>query len=232
VPIVLDTAGDPLLPNPNYGGGHVSAQNHVTAGQIEEPPLQHRPHAFALKHGDGGAKIAYGQLFWRIDHLDFQFETGSTSAGGTVTYGDCLGAGQPRAIKGFDVTVPRVDSSSGALMSAAVDGVAGDGIPNVYHQLDAFGTVYLYWTVELDNTSNIVTNAWVEVPTSSSTTDLNSIDTGNSPHNRISGSPNGDGITDGTFKVEIGTVTEGAPIQQKLSSDVFWSTVVMTRSAS
>ena len=223
MPIVLDTAGDPLLPNPNYGGGHVSAQNHVTAGQIEEPPLQHRPHAFALKHGDGGAKIAYGQLFWRIDNLDFHF---TDPGSGDIR---CTGVGQERAIKGFDVTVPRVDSSSGALMSAAVDGVAGDGIPNVYHQLDAFGTVYLYWTVELDNTSNIVTNAWVEVPTSSSTTDLNSIDTGNSPHNRISGSPNGDGITDGTFKVEIGTVTEGAPIQQKLSSDVFWSTVVMTR---
>jgi len=223
VPIVLDTAGDPLLPNPNYGEGHVSAQNHV-----EDPPLQHRPHAFALKHGDGGAKIAYGQLFWRIDNLDFHFRDTAVSGVGII----CDGVGQERAIKGFDVTVPRVDSSSGALMSAAVDGVAGDGIPNVYHQLDAFGTVYLYWTVELDNSTNIVTNAWVEVPTSSSTTDLNYITTGNSTHDRISGTPNGDGITDGTFKVEIGTVTEGAPIQQKLSSDVFWSTVVMTRTLS
>lgn len=226
MPIVLDTAGDPLLPNPNYGEGFVDVLN-----LVEEPPLQHRPHAFALKHGDGGAKIAYGQLFWRIDQLNWHFhgDVGGSTSTSAADANKCFGAGQLRPIKGFDVTVPKVDSSSGALMSAAVDGVAGDGIPNVYHQLDAFGTVYLYWTVELDNSTNIVTNAWVEVPASSSTTDLNSIDTDHDAHNRFSGNPNGDGITDGTFRVEIGTVTEGAPIQQKLSSDVFWSTVVMTR---
>tara|TARA_R100001129_G_C5320911_1_gene247593 strand:- start:681 stop:1703 length:1023 start_codon:yes stop_codon:yes gene_type:complete len=47
------------------------------AGTIppEDPELLHRPHAFALMHGDGGAKVAYGELHWRVDVLKFKFET-------------------------------------------------------------------------------------------------------------------------------------------------------------
>lgn len=223
MPIEVESAGDPTIPNPSYGEGFVDVLN-----LVEEPPLQHRPHAFALKHGDGGAKIAYGQLFWRVDRLNWHFYGDASTSGATVSATDankCFGAGQERAIEGLNAKVPTIDTEDGTAMSASVDGVAGDGIPNVYHQLDGFGTVYLYWKVDLDH-SDIVTKAWVSV---SSTTlrDLVAVGTANTAHNRFANAhEDADG---GTYRVEIGTVTEGAPIQQKLSSDAFWSTVVMTR---
>ena len=40
----------------------------------EKQELLHRPHAFALMHGDGGVKVAYGQLQWRIDTFTLQFK--------------------------------------------------------------------------------------------------------------------------------------------------------------
>jgi hypothetical protein len=213
VPIVLDTAGDPLLPNPNYGEGHVSAQNHV-----EEPPLLHRPHAFALMHGDGGAKIAYGQFMWRFDHLSFQFSSGMVSA-----------VGQPRDIKGYEVSVPHVGSATGNLMSSDVDGVAGDSIPAVYHELDSFGTVYLYWDVEWDNTTAQVKNVWVQVGDAGSLHDTDSMFPNSNAHNRLTNTDVMSTETDGRYRLEIGSVNDSQRVVQKISSDVYWSTVLATR---
>ena len=41
----------------------------------EDPEILHRPHAFALMHGDSGAKVAYGELHWRVDTFKLQFKT-------------------------------------------------------------------------------------------------------------------------------------------------------------
>ncbi len=214
MPIVLDTAGDPLLPNPNYGEGHVSAQNHV-----EEPPLLHRPHAFALMHGDGGAKIAYGQFMWRFDRLDFTFTSGAL-----VT-----AVGQNRDIKGYEVIVPHVGSATGNPMSSDVDGVAGDSIPAVYHELDSFGTVYLYWDVEWDNTTAQVKNAWVQVGDAGSLHDTDSMVSHSTPHNRLTNTSVMSEETDGRYRLEIGSVNDSQRVVQKISSDVYWSTVLATR---
>ena len=79
----VEKAGDVVTPDVNHGDGRVSAQNNPP----EKQELLHRPHAFALMHGSGGAKIAYGELHWRIDVFTLQFET-STASGVSVTVDD------------------------------------------------------------------------------------------------------------------------------------------------
>ena len=79
----VEKAGDVDTPDVNHGDGRVSAKNNPP----EKQELLHRPHAFALMHGSGGAKIAYGELHWRIDVFTLQFET-STASGVSVTVDD------------------------------------------------------------------------------------------------------------------------------------------------
>ena len=66
----VEKAGDVDTPDVNHGDGRVSAKNNPP----EKQELLHRPHAFALMHGSGGAKIAYGELHWRIDVFTLQFQ--------------------------------------------------------------------------------------------------------------------------------------------------------------
>ena len=81
--VELERAGDVDTPDVNHGDGRVSAKNNPP----EKQELLHRPHAFALMHGSGGAKIAYGELHWRIDVFTLKFET-STGSGVSVTVDD------------------------------------------------------------------------------------------------------------------------------------------------
>lgn len=81
--VELERAGDVDTPDVNHGDGRVSAKNNPP----EKQELLHRPHAFALMHGSGGAKIAYGELHWRVDVFTLKFET-STGSGVSVTVDD------------------------------------------------------------------------------------------------------------------------------------------------
>ena len=68
--VKVEKAGAVVTPDVNHGDGRVSAKNNPP----EKQELLHRPHAFALMHGDGGAKIAYGELHWRVDVFTLQFK--------------------------------------------------------------------------------------------------------------------------------------------------------------
>jgi hypothetical protein len=212
-PIELDP-----IPDPAYPEGSVVGNFDGSGNPYEKQELLHRPHAFALMHGDDGAKVAYGQLMWRVDRVDFAFE--GDSVGGSD--GNCIGAGQGRAIKGLDAVIPKLNSSSGDAMDPT--------IPNIYHQLDGYGDVYLFWEVDLAE-SEIVVSCWVEAsgaPSGETPNDIDDFDTGNADHDRFAGV---DGSLDSTgiYRVKLGTVNEGALIAQDISSDVYWSTVVLTR---
>jgi len=192
--------------------------------------LYHRPHSFALMHGDGGAKIAYGQLLWRVDNLDFHFDGNSVSG----SSGPCSGAGQTdtlnRPIKGLEVVIPTVGSPDGPAMDPT--------IPNIYHELDAWGDVYLYWKVDLSVTE-ILTECWVEVTKTvdgeevgaTDVIDIRAVAIANTDHDRFAGAPLADEDIIGVYRVKLGTVNKKGPalITQDISSDVYWSTVVLTR---
>ena len=184
--------------------------------------LYHRPHSFALMHGDMGAKIAYGQLLWRVDNLDFHFDGNSVSGGS----GKCSGAGQTdtlsRPIKGLEVVIPTLKSSDGPAMDPTT--------PNIYHELGAWGDVYLYWKVDLSATE-ILTECWVEVGGTTSVIDISAVAIANTDHDRFAGAPLADEDIIGIYRVKLGTVNKKNPalITQDISSDVYWSTVVLTR---
>ena len=65
------------IPDSTYPDGWPIGDHDASGTDYEVQELLHRPHAFALMHGDGGAKIAYGQLHWRVDcfTLEFKVET-------------------------------------------------------------------------------------------------------------------------------------------------------------
>ena len=186
----------------------------------------HRPHAFALMHGDNGAKIAYGQLLWRVDRVDFAFAANS-GEDPITTVGKCTGAGQTRAIKGLDVVIPTLNDPNGDAMDPTT--------PNIYHQLDGYGAVYLVWHVELDE-SEILTECWVEVTQTvdgeevgaTATNDIDTVATTNTDHDRFAGA--GVGVdSSGIYRIKLGTVNEDELVTQDISTDVYWSTVVLTR---
>ena len=63
------------MPDPAYPDGWGRGSNDASGTDYEVQELLHKPHAFALMHGDGGAKIAYGQLHWRVDSFTMTFMT-------------------------------------------------------------------------------------------------------------------------------------------------------------
>jgi len=63
---------DPI-PDTVYPEGSVIGNFDGNGNPYEAQELLHRPHAFALMHGDGGAKVAYGELHWRVDVFTLQF---------------------------------------------------------------------------------------------------------------------------------------------------------------
>jgi len=64
---------DPI-PDTVYPEGSVIGNFDGSGNPYETQELLHRPHAFALMHGDGGAKVAYGELHWRVDVFTLEFK--------------------------------------------------------------------------------------------------------------------------------------------------------------
>jgi len=165
-------------------------------------------------HGDGGAKVAYGQLVWRIDAIDIHF--GSTS--------DVVEEVGQDAIAAFNVKIPTIDSSTGEPMDRTV--------PNTYNQLDGYGDVYLYWTTALseEDMADRVDACWVQVGGTPAEAELAAVTTGSSGFHRFH--PYTDTAEDhrvGTYRVKLGTVDEDELVKQDHASDVYWSTVLLER---
>lgn len=64
---------DPI-PDTVYPEGSVIGDFDGSGNPYEKQELLHRPHAFALMHGNGGAKVAYGELHWRVDVFTLEFK--------------------------------------------------------------------------------------------------------------------------------------------------------------
>tara|TARA_R100000700_G_scaffold4040_2_gene7166 strand:+ start:6385 stop:7413 length:1029 start_codon:yes stop_codon:yes gene_type:complete len=107
-------------------------------------------------------------------------------------------------------------------------------IPSIYHQLVGYGDVYLCWKVNTENVANEVEKCWVQVgdPTGNA---IGGITMGTTTTDRrAAGVPNDatgqpEGGDEGVYKIKLGTVTEDALIDQNVSNDVSWNTVVMDR---
>jgi len=121
----------------------------------ENPEINHRPHPFALIHGEDGPLIAFGQLQYRFDTLRVYQQlqhpnvvdeaipsTGNKQPLDNISIID---ASQDK-IMGVKSVIPTINSPSGAAMGAEM--------PFVYHQLDGYGDVYLNWKVKLNAASD------------------------------------------------------------------------------
>ena len=214
------------LSDPTYPEGSVIGDFDGQGNPYEVQELLHRPHAFALMHGDGGAKIAYGHLLWRVDGLDFHFGGNSVTLGS----GKCTGAGQTdtvnQPIKGLDVVIPTLNDSDGDVMDPT--------IPSIYHQLNGYGDVFLYWKADLsgpsqDPPTERLTECWVEVGGTTSVIDIEAVGVDNTDHDRFAGAPLADEEIAGTYRVKLGAVNVNENVTQDISSDVYWSIVVLTR---
>lgn len=135
MPVELQRAGDVNFPDTNHGNGDVSAK----ALLPEEEELLHRPHAFALMHGDGGAKVAFGQLLWRIDCFSLVWE-GST---------DYISFSSQESITVTNSRIPKLKTENGDAMDAGIN-------ETKYHELGAYGDVYLVWKVNLEHSAKEV----------------------------------------------------------------------------
>tara|TARA_A100001201_G_C4092519_1_gene202591 strand:- start:478 stop:1248 length:771 start_codon:yes stop_codon:yes gene_type:complete len=213
----------------------------ASGNPYDNPYLLHRPHAFALMHGDGGAKIAYGQLLWRMDTLIVE---GSTAVGSPPNQsgGDTEAVGQG-SIEGLNVKVPTIGSAGGISMSPNINDIDENGTSTglKYHQLDSYGDVYLYWTTDLDavdaggthDPANRVDACWVQVGATPAEEELGSVNPAPSAFDRTSTTTGGFCPTEsqkvGTYRVLLGTVNEGEQIKQYHSSDVFWSILLLKR---
>jgi hypothetical protein len=193
------------IPPTTYPDGSVIGSFDAGTNPPEDPEILHRPHAFALMHGDGGAKVAYGQLLWRIDELNFWYKLKTATelddegvGSGNVTAAHGHGKSGQAAVDGLNAKVPTIDTEDGASMTSGINFNDND---TKYHQLDGYGDVYLYWKVDLDHADR-VTKCWVTV----------------------------DGTTaQGTYRVKLGSVNEDAQVTQDISSDVYWSIVLLKR---
>jgi len=226
----------------------------ASGNPYDNPYQLHRPHAFALMHGDGGAKISYGQLIFRIDQINLSYKENSdgtlladdidtdTWPSGTVgaTYPTHPGvtpqtnaahqqglSGQD-AIEGLNIKVPTIDTEDGKEMSANINDIDEDGIPTglKYHQLNGYGDVYLYWKVDLDDAAR-VTKCWVTVDGTTAEDDVDAVPIGHSAVNRLVATSSTNHV--GTYRVKLGTVNDGTPIHQNISSDVHWSITLLAR---
>ena len=214
-----------------YPDGSVIGSLDASGNLPENPELLHRPHAFALMHGDDGAKVAYGQLLWRIEQLNSLYSSAHVII--QLTQG---------AIEGLNAKVPTIDTEDGEVMSSGINFNDND---TKYHQLDGYGDVYLYWKVDLDDDDR-VTKCWVTVDGTTATVNIpeqpaydNSAGQ-TAPHNRLTGLPDADDTTnhsadgaagEGTYRVKLGSVNEDAQVTQDVSSDVHWSILVHIRAA-
>ena len=149
----------------------------------------------------------------------------------TITY--CSQSAQ-ETMANMSTTTPKVKTKDGI----AMDPQWGN---TKYHELDEYGTVYLVWQVDIESGGNEVQDCWVQVGEPEDTTTVGNISEGTSATNRRNadephdgtGKPEGgvDNDDKGIFYIEIGTVAEGDHVEQKVSSDVNWTSTVMDREA-
>ena len=218
------------IPPTTYPDGSVIGSFDAGTNPPEDPEILHRPHAFALMHGDGGAKVAYGQLLWRLDTIIIQL----SSVAGSSDTATLEGAGQT-AIEGLNVRVPTIGAADGASMVA--------GLNTKYHELGEYGDVYLYWTTDLDAVddadqhvpANRVDACWVQVGATPAEDKLDAMDATSSQtaFDRADDTTGNFCPTEvqkvGTYRVKLGTVNEDEEIIQNHSSDVFWSITLVRR---
>jgi len=208
-PIDLEPAGvSTPLEHPVYVADVSGGSN------IVNKPLRHRPHAFALTHGDRGARIAYGELHIRVDSIKFDFKPWTKSGEDDVVR--CASTGR-KDIEKLTPIIPTIGSSGDPL---------DPDIPNIYHQLDGYGNIYLNWSVNLasfteGSPEDVVTSCYVS--SSQTGTEVAALDAGDDD------SGLGEGGRTGDYSIKIGEVREGELIKQHVSSDVFWSFFVVGR---
>ena len=188
----------------------------------QNPEFLHRPHAFALTHGDGGPQIAYGQLFFRRDLLTLSYQ--NSNFGDSVDDTRETAGCEQGIIEPLVAHVPKIDSTSGDEMDP--------DMPNVYHQLgNGYGDVYLYFTLTIAVSGGYggggttgISNVYVKVqPAGSadgSVTDVAAMSFSSAPH---------DTTRTGVYRVKLGTVVEDEPIKQFVSTDVYFSVLQMDR---
>ena len=173
-----------------------------------------RPHPFALIKGVGGAKVAYGQFFWKVDAI-------------TLNYNEVLSAfhnnqsGQD-VIDGWTAVLPTVNDAAGNYLTTNEQ--------NSFDQLIGWGNVYLYWEVDLDETngtdSSPITNCYVTTSTPS-LLDVAALSMGSATSDRLLAS-GGVEVT-GRYRVLLGYVPEDGVIAQYTASDVCWPMFVLKR---
>ena len=112
----------------------------IAALHDEKQELLHRPHAFALMHGENGAKVAYGELPWAIDVLLANFKTTTISV---IVH--CDHKHEPHTTSNHQHTITS-DSHDGHTHSSAgssnyaVDGSGGNSSDVYNANADSTGT--------------------------------------------------------------------------------------------
>ncbi len=192
-------------------------------------------------HGDEGAKIGYGRLYYRSDaiqiigggiEIEWEYTLSSSSLAHFAlslpdphdsTYAEQIHTCHQSAISGLTATTPRIGSPTGDTMDSEV--------PNVYHQLEGYGDVYLYFSLDIAAT-NPVYNVYVKVGLNDpdDAQEVGAVDQGFVSHTLNDGDT-GDGDYDptGVYRVKLGTVNEGESIKQSVTTDVFYSALLFTR---
>lgn len=198
MPIDTTQPAPEIAPLPILGGGDISGGRVLNPDQFpaeggEQPVF--RPHAFALTHGDGGAKIAYGELHYGVTIQ-------------TVTLTEIDGEQVVKSItqnpiEETKVCVPEYNSVE-----------LDPEVPNIYTQLSGYGDIFLYWEYDL-GAGGAITVCEVRVgrPVEEDITFLDE---------DLTRTADSNGECDGKFAIQIGTVNVGSPIIQKVSSDVPW----------
>jgi len=175
--------------------------------------------------GQGTSSDASGSSSGVLSH--------NVTVSGSSSFVYCAQAGQ-ESIGKINQQVPKVDVEDGKPMSANINDLDEDGIPTgaKYHQLGSYGDVYLCWKADLEQgAGSEITHCWVQVGEPDND-DIDEVPLGNSSTNRRSSSGS-DGITgandNGIYSIKLGTVNEGSPIKQNVSSDVVWTPTVIDR---
>ena len=209
------------------GYGHTHEHDH----QHEIPPHTHptgaHTHGTAHTHVTGDANpVATGD---DISNVTTYSNRQHTVGLPTITY--CARAAQ-ETMANMSTTTPKVKTKDGI----AMDPQWGN---TKYHELDEYGTVYLVWQVDIESGGNEVQDCWVQVGEPEDTTTVGNISLGAAVTNRRNagtphdgtGKPEGgvDNDDKGIFYIEIGSVAEGDHVEQKVSSDVNWTSTVMDR---
>lgn len=204
MPINLDNIPDPIDPTPRdpseFDGGRAINPDQFPASEGGEQPI-FKPHAFALTHGDRGAKVAYGELHYGVTIQ-------------TVTRTEINGQKVVESITQEPIQETRVKVPEW-------EGTPLDPkIPNNYTQLDGYGEIYLYWEYSLGSGGTItVCEIRVGRPEAQDITFLNE----DLLREEVSGSGgSGSAGCIGKFAIKLGTVEEGSEIEQNVAGDVPW----------